>query len=160
LTLAFSLAFAASPLAGIDADNDGAVDLDEARAAAGPEFDKLDVDYGSPLDHKELGDRLSQKDGGDRRFDRDGTLTRTSASTPSKMLSSGPTRTAIGTVETEGGPGLCACERKAQGSSWRVHGKRRSRRDSFRSLQRVKSHDVTAQGRREGSETRRLTCRL
>ncbi len=73
-TFALSPAFAASPLAGIGADNHGAVDLNEATAAAGPEFDKLDVDYGGPLDHKELGGRLSKKDVTPDPH-RDGTLT-------------------------------------------------------------------------------------
>ncbi len=53
-------AFAASPVA-FDADNDGTVDLAEAKAAAGDAFDKLDVDHDGTLDAKELKGRISKK---------------------------------------------------------------------------------------------------
>jgi Ca2+-binding EF-hand superfamily protein len=51
----------AAPLA-FDADNDGTVDLSEAKAAAGATFDKLDVDHDGTVDRKELKGRIAAKD--------------------------------------------------------------------------------------------------
>jgi EF hand len=91
LTQALSPAFAASPRG---ADNDGAVDLNEARAAAGPEFDKLDVDNDGRLDHKELGSRLSEKEGMTVGSHRDGTLTKDEYLNAVETVFKRPTRTA------------------------------------------------------------------
>lgn len=44
-----------------DADNDGAVDLAEAQAAAGSVFDKLDGNHDGTLDFKELRGRIGIK---------------------------------------------------------------------------------------------------
>ena len=51
-----------SPVARLDADNDGTVDLAEAKKAAGDVFDKLDTDKEGTVSLKELGGRLSNKD--------------------------------------------------------------------------------------------------
>jgi len=51
-----------SPVARFDTDNDGTVDLAEAKKAAGNLFDKLDTDKDGTLDIKELKGRLSRKD--------------------------------------------------------------------------------------------------
>jgi Ca2+-binding EF-hand superfamily protein len=42
----------------LDADNDGTVDLDEAKKAASTVFDKLDRDHDGTLDRRELRGRL------------------------------------------------------------------------------------------------------
>ncbi len=55
-------AFAVSALSALDIDKDGTVDLAEAKAAAGPLFDKLDKDKDGTLDRKELKGRISNKD--------------------------------------------------------------------------------------------------
>ena len=52
----------ASPVALFDTDNDGTVDLAEAKKAAGALFDRLDKDKDGTLDIKELQGRLSRKD--------------------------------------------------------------------------------------------------
>jgi Ca2+-binding EF-hand superfamily protein len=52
----------------LDTDNDGTVDLDEAKKSASTLFDKLDRDHEGTLDRRELRRRLSA----DR--DNDGTL--------------------------------------------------------------------------------------
>jgi hypothetical protein len=57
-----SPAFAASALQTLDPDKDGAVDLNEAKTAAGALFDSLDVDHDGTLDRKELKDRISAAD--------------------------------------------------------------------------------------------------
>jgi len=44
---------ASGPIARLDTDNDGTVDLDEAKKAAGALFDKLDTDKDGTLDLKE-----------------------------------------------------------------------------------------------------------
>jgi Ca2+-binding EF-hand superfamily protein len=71
-----SQTFAASPLASLDKDNDGALDLDEAKNAAAGVFDKLEKDGDSTLDHKEVGGRLSKKEFKEADSDNDGTLTK------------------------------------------------------------------------------------
>jgi len=43
----------------LDPDNDGTVDLDEAKKAASTLFDKLDRDHDGTLDRRELRGRLS-----------------------------------------------------------------------------------------------------
>jgi Ca2+-binding EF-hand superfamily protein len=43
----------------LDTDNDGTVDLEEAKQGASTLFDKLDRDHDGTLDRRELGGRLS-----------------------------------------------------------------------------------------------------
>src|SRR5215469_10949058 len=63
-----------SPVALFDTDNDGTVDLAEAKKAAGDVFDKLDRDKDGTLDIKELQGRLSRKDLAAADPDNDGTV--------------------------------------------------------------------------------------
>jgi hypothetical protein len=58
----------------LDPDNDGTVDLAEAKNAASKVFDKLDGDKDGTLDKKELGRRVSAKDFKAADPDNDGTL--------------------------------------------------------------------------------------
>ena len=62
-----------SPVARFDTNNDGTVDLAEAKKAAGDLFDKLDTDKD---DVKELKGRLSRKDFAAADPDKDKTLTK------------------------------------------------------------------------------------
>jgi Ca2+-binding EF-hand superfamily protein len=59
-----------------DADNDGTVDIDEAKKAASALFDKLDIDKDGTLDVKELKGRLTQKEFTAADPDNDGTLSK------------------------------------------------------------------------------------
>jgi Ca2+-binding EF-hand superfamily protein len=59
-----------------DLDNDGTVDLAEAKKAGAAMFDKLDVDKDGTLSRKELHGRLSGKEVAAFDGDRDGTLTK------------------------------------------------------------------------------------
>jgi len=59
-----------------DTDNDGTVDLAEAKKAASALFDKLDKDKDGTLDQRELRGRLSAKELAMADPDKDGTLTR------------------------------------------------------------------------------------
>jgi hypothetical protein len=59
-----------------DADNDGTVDLAEAKKAAGDLFDRLDADKEGTLSLKELGGRVSRKDLSAADPDHDSTLTK------------------------------------------------------------------------------------
>ncbi len=59
-----------------DTDNDGTVDLAEAKEAGGAMFDKLDTDKDGTLDFKELRGRLSRKEFAAADPDTDGTLTK------------------------------------------------------------------------------------
>jgi len=52
----------ASILKTLDTDNDGTVDLNEAKAAAAALFDRLDGDHDGTIDRKELRGRLSAKE--------------------------------------------------------------------------------------------------
>jgi len=65
-----------SPAARFDTDNDGTVDLAEAKKAASDLFDKLDTDKDVTLDIKELKGRLSRKDFAATDPDKDKTLTK------------------------------------------------------------------------------------
>ena len=65
-----------SDVAQLDADNDGTVDLAEAKKAAGDLFDKLDTDKEGTLTLKELGGRVSSKDLSTADPDHDSTLTK------------------------------------------------------------------------------------
>jgi Ca2+-binding EF-hand superfamily protein len=59
-----------------DTDNDGTVDLAEAKKAASALFDKLDRDHDGTLDKRELARRLTQKELAAADLDHDGTLTK------------------------------------------------------------------------------------
>ena len=59
-----------------DTDNDGTVDLAEAKKAASDMFDKLDVDHDGTLTFKELHGRMSRKEFAAADPDKDGTLTK------------------------------------------------------------------------------------
>jgi hypothetical protein len=61
-------------LKAVDTDNDGTVDLTEAKAAASKLFDKLDSDQDGTLDRRELRGRMVSKEFGTADGDRDGTL--------------------------------------------------------------------------------------
>jgi Ca2+-binding EF-hand superfamily protein len=60
----------------LDTDNDGTVDLAEARKAASALFDRLERDKDGTLDKHELSRRLSAKELAAADPDHDGTLTR------------------------------------------------------------------------------------
>jgi len=59
-----------------DTDNDGTIDLMEAKKAASAVFDKLDRDHDGTLDRLELSRRLSPKEFAAADPDHDGTLTK------------------------------------------------------------------------------------
>jgi EF hand/EF-hand domain pair len=58
----------------LDPDNDGTVDLAEAKSAASKLFDKLDRDHDGTLDKRELRGRVNAKDFAAADPDNDGTL--------------------------------------------------------------------------------------
>jgi Ca2+-binding EF-hand superfamily protein len=60
----------------LDTDNDGTIDLDEAKKAASALFDRLDRDHDGTLDKRELAGRLSSKELAAADPDHDGTLTK------------------------------------------------------------------------------------
>jgi Ca2+-binding EF-hand superfamily protein len=60
----------------LDTDNDGTVDLAEAKKAASALFDKLESDKDGTLDKRELARRLSAKELAAADPDHDGTLTK------------------------------------------------------------------------------------
>jgi len=62
-------------LQGLDTDNDGTVDLAEAKKAASALFAKLDRDHDGTLDKRELAGRLNAKEFAAGDPDHDGTLT-------------------------------------------------------------------------------------
>jgi EF hand len=67
ITLAITLigaapAWSQSLLKTLDTDNDGTIDLAEAKSAASKLFDKLDRDHDGTLDRRELRGRLNAKD--------------------------------------------------------------------------------------------------
>jgi Ca2+-binding EF-hand superfamily protein len=64
------------PATRFDTDNDGTLDIDEAKKAASALFDKLDTDNDGTLDLKELKGRLTQKEFKEADPDNDGTLTK------------------------------------------------------------------------------------
>jgi Ca2+-binding EF-hand superfamily protein len=59
-----------------DTDNDGTVDLEEAKKAASAVFDRLDRDHDGTLDRRELAGRLSAKEFAAADRDHDNTLTK------------------------------------------------------------------------------------
>jgi Ca2+-binding EF-hand superfamily protein len=67
-------AWSQSLLKTLDPDNDGTVDLAEAKSAASKLFDKLDRDHDGTLDKRELRGRLNAKDFAAGDPDNDGTL--------------------------------------------------------------------------------------
>jgi Ca2+-binding EF-hand superfamily protein len=67
---------AQSALKTIDTDNDGTVDLNEAKTAAAALFDRLDKDHDGTLDRKELRGRVSAKEFAEADPDHDRTLTK------------------------------------------------------------------------------------
>jgi Ca2+-binding EF-hand superfamily protein len=78
-TLAITLiatapAWSQSLLKTLDPDNDGTVDLAEAKSAASKLFDKLDRDHDGTLDKRELRRRVNAKDFAAADPDNDGTL--------------------------------------------------------------------------------------
>jgi Ca2+-binding EF-hand superfamily protein len=70
-------AWSASVMKLLDPDNDGTVDLNEAKTAAAALFDKLDKDHDGTLDARELRGRLSAKDFAAANPDNDKTLDKT-----------------------------------------------------------------------------------
>jgi EF hand len=71
-----ALAAATGPVALFDSDNDGTVDLNEAKKAAIALFDKLDKDKDGTLDFNELKGRLTRQEFTAADPDKDGTLTK------------------------------------------------------------------------------------
>jgi EF hand len=65
----------ADPLSGLDTDNDGTVDLAEAKKAAAALFDRLDINHEGTLDRREVGRRLSAKEFAAADVDKDKMLT-------------------------------------------------------------------------------------
>src|SRR5215831_3875939 len=72
----FAFARSGGPLYGLDTDNDGTVDLAEAKKAASAVFDRLDRDKDGTLDRRELRGRLNPKELAGADPDKDGTLTK------------------------------------------------------------------------------------
>jgi len=64
-----------SPIKMFDTDNDGTLDLAEAKKAASALFAKLDPDHDNTLDVRELRGRLTAKELASADPDHDGTLT-------------------------------------------------------------------------------------
>jgi Ca2+-binding EF-hand superfamily protein len=64
------------PIRLLDTDNDGTIDLEEAKRAASSVFDRLDKDKDGTLDARELRGRLSAKELAAADPDKDGTLTK------------------------------------------------------------------------------------
>ena len=60
----------------LDPDNDGTVDLNEAKRAASALFDRLDRDRDGTLDRREIGGRLSRAEFAAADPDKDGTLSK------------------------------------------------------------------------------------
>jgi Ca2+-binding EF-hand superfamily protein len=72
--IAITPAWSQSLLKTLDPDNDGTVDLAEAKNAASKLFDKLDRDHDATLDKRELRGRVNAKDFAAADPDNDGTL--------------------------------------------------------------------------------------
>jgi Ca2+-binding EF-hand superfamily protein len=73
---AFAKSSRSRPIQLLDTDNDGTVDLAEAKRAAAALFDKLDRDHDGTLDKRELAGRLTTKEFAAADPDHDGTLTK------------------------------------------------------------------------------------
>ena len=106
--LSVAVVFATAPLAtqafagskdvlkSVDTDNNGTIDMDEARVAANTLFDQLDRDHEGTLDRKELRGRLSAKELAAADPDHDGTLTKDEyAHLVATGLKAGPNSVAI-----------------------------------------------------------------
>jgi hypothetical protein len=76
LSGASSIALGGDPVGMLDTDNDGTVDLAEAKKAGSAVFDRLDRDHDGTLDKRELAGRLSAKQLAAADPDHDGTLTK------------------------------------------------------------------------------------
>jgi Ca2+-binding EF-hand superfamily protein len=74
LLLGASPAYSQNLLKSLDPDNDGTIDLVEAKNAATKVFDKLERDHDSTLDKSELRGRLSAREITAADPDKDGTL--------------------------------------------------------------------------------------
>lgn len=74
MLIATASASSHSLLKRLDPDNDGTVDLAEAKSAASKLFDKLDRNNGATLDKRELRGRVNAKDFAAADPDNDGTL--------------------------------------------------------------------------------------
>jgi len=72
--LATAPAWSASAMKMLDPDNDGTIDLAEAKAAASKLFDRLDGDKDGTLDRRELRGRVSKAEFAAANPDNDGTL--------------------------------------------------------------------------------------
>lgn len=88
LGFAVSPTFAASVFSGIDTNNDGTIDLDEAKAAGGKAFDKHDTNHDGALSRAELRGRIPEQDWKIANPDNDKTLTKEDISTMSNTPSS------------------------------------------------------------------------
>ena len=73
---AFARSSRFNPLKGLDTDNDGTVDLAEAKKAASDLFDRLDRDHDGTLDRRELRGRLTASEFAAADPDHDRTLTK------------------------------------------------------------------------------------
>jgi hypothetical protein len=73
---AFGKSSRSGPVQMLDTDNDGTVDLAEAKKAASALFDRLDRDHDGTLDRRELAGRLTAKELAAADPDHDGTLTK------------------------------------------------------------------------------------
>ncbi|MEA2884362.1 MAG: hypothetical protein QOH32_3618 [Bradyrhizobium sp.] len=73
---AFAKSRPADPIRMLDTDNDGTVDLAEAKTAASALFDRLDSDRDGTLDKRELAGRLNAREFAAADPDHDGTLTK------------------------------------------------------------------------------------
>ena len=93
LLMATSPAWSQSLLKSLDPDNDGTVDLAEAKAAASKVFDKLDGDHDGTLDKRELRGRISGKDSVPPTPTRTGRWTKTSTSSSSSSALRKPIQT-------------------------------------------------------------------
>lgn len=76
LAFAVSPTFAASVFSGIDTNNDGTIDLGEAKAAASKVFDQLDTNHDGTLSRAELRGRVPEQDWKIANPDNDKTLTK------------------------------------------------------------------------------------
>lgn len=65
-----------SPVRMFDTDNDGTIDVTEAKKAASATFDRLERDHDGTLDKRELARRLTPKELAAADPDKDGTLTK------------------------------------------------------------------------------------
>lgn len=72
----FAWARSPSPIARLDTDHDGTIDLSEVKKAAADLFDRLDTDKDGTLDIKESKGRLSRKAFNTADPDKDRTLTK------------------------------------------------------------------------------------